>query len=159
MTVAHSKPNAKGRYDWGLLTVVSVLMLLGIVMVFSASYPRGMEGFDNPYYFVVRQIVWLAIGVAALIVAARIPYTLWERWSIPIMGVALLSLLFVIIIGAERFGATRTYYNGSIQPSEPAQIAIILYRSAWLTSTEGRAAAFWCPHGYRSRPHRPAARD
>jgi len=134
MTVAHSKPNAKGRYDWGLLTVVSVLMLLGIVMVFSASYPRGMEGFDNPYYFVVRQIVWLAIGVAALIVAARIPYTLWERWSIPIMGVALLSLLFVIIIGAERFGATRTYYNGSIQPSEPAKIAIIIYISAWLTS-------------------------
>ncbi len=134
MTVARSKPKAKGRYDWGLLSVVSILLVLGVVMVFSASYPRGMEGFDNPYYFVVRQIVWLVIGIAALIVTARIPYTLWDRWSIPIMGVALLSLLAVIVIGAERFGATRTYYNGSIQPSEPAKIAIIVYVSAWLTS-------------------------
>ena len=134
MTVERSKAKAKGRYDWGLLSVVSILLILGVVMVFSASYPRGMEGFGDPYYFVFRQVVWLVIGVAALIVTARIPYTLWDRWSIPIMGVALLSLLAVIIIGAERFGATRTYYNGSIQPSEPAKIAIIVYVSAWLTS-------------------------
>ena len=134
MTVERSKAKAKGRYDWGLLSVVSILLSLGVVMVFSASYPRGMEGFGDPYYFVFRQVVWLVIGVAALIVTARIPYTLWDRWSIPIMGVALLSLLAVIIIGAERFGATRTYYNGSIQPSEPAKIAIIVYVSAWLTS-------------------------
>jgi len=134
MTAARSQPNAKGRYDWGLLMVVSVLLLLGVVMVFSASYPRAMEGFDNPYYFVARQIVWLVIGVSALIVSARIPYTLWDRWSIPIMGVALLSLLFVIVIGTERFGSTRAYYNGSIQPSEPAKIAIIIYVSTWLTS-------------------------
>ena len=50
------------------------------------------------------------------------------------MGVALLSLLAVILFGAERFGATRTYYQGSVQPSEPAKVAIIIYVSAWLTS-------------------------
>ena len=76
MTVERSKPKAKGRYDWGLLSVVSILLILGVVMVFSASYPRGMEGFGDPYYFVFRQVVWLVIGVAALIVTARIPYTL-----------------------------------------------------------------------------------
>lgn len=125
---------AKGRYDWGLLSVVTILLMLGIVMVFSASYPRGIEGFDNPYYFVARQLVWLAIGIVGLVVAARIPYTQWDRWSIPIMGVALLSLLAVILVGAERFGATRSYYQGSIQPAEAAKIAIIIYVSAWLTS-------------------------
>ena len=82
----------------------------------------------------IRQVIWLAIGIAGLVVAARIPYTFWDRWSIPIMGAALLSLLAVILFGAERFGATRTYYQGSIQPSEPAKIAIIIYVSAWLTS-------------------------
>jgi cell division protein FtsW len=134
MTATPRTPKAKGRYDWGLLSVVTILLMLGVVMVFSASYPRGLEGFDNPYYFVIRQLIWLAVGVAGLIVTARIPYTFWDRWSIPLMGVALLSLLAVILFGAERFGATRTYYQGSIQPSEPAKIAIIVYVSAWLTS-------------------------
>ncbi|MBW7882437.1 MAG: cell division protein FtsW [Caldilineaceae bacterium] len=124
----------EGHYDWGLVSVVTLLLGLGLVIVFSASYPRGLEGFDNPYYFIVRQLIWMVLGIAALIVTARIPYTVWDRWSIPIMGVALLSLLAVIIVGAERFGATRTYYNGSIQPSELAKIAIIIYVSAWLTS-------------------------
>ncbi|HHY55397.1 MAG TPA: cell division protein FtsW [Chloroflexi bacterium] len=128
----NSKP--KGHYDWGLLSVVTILLMLGVVMVFSASYPRGLEGYGDPFYFAVRQVIWLAIGIAGLIVTARIPYIFWERWSIPIMGVALLSLLAVIVFGAERFGATRTYYQGSIQPSEPAKIAIIIYVSAWLTS-------------------------
>lgn len=50
------------------------------------------------------------------------------------MGLALLSLLGVIIFGSERFGATRTFNNGSLQPSEPAKIVIIVYVSAWLTS-------------------------
>jgi len=134
MTTSGRTGKPKGRYDWGLLSVVTILLMLGVVMVFSASYPRGLEGFDNPYYFVIRQVIWLAVGVAGLIVAARIPYTFWDRWSIPIMGVALLSLLAVILFGAERFGATRTYYQGSVQPSEPAKIAIIIYVSAWLTS-------------------------
>ncbi len=124
----------KGRYDWGLLSVVTILLALGLVMIFSASYPRGIEGFNNPYYFIARQFIWLAIGVTGLVVAARIPYSQWDRWSVPIMGVSLLALLAVIVFGAERFGATRTYYQGSVQPSEAAKLAAIIYVSAWLTS-------------------------
>jgi cell division protein FtsW len=124
----------RGRYDWALLAVVTVMLATGIVMVFSASYPRGIEGFNDPFYFVTRQLTWLAVGIVALIVMARVPYTFWDRWSIPIMGLALLSLLAVIVFGSERFGATRTFNNGSLQPSEPAKIAIIVYVSAWLTS-------------------------
>ncbi|MBK8047387.1 MAG: cell division protein FtsW [Anaerolineales bacterium] len=127
-----SKP--AGRYDWALVSVVTILLGLGLVMVFSASYPRGLEGFSDPFYFIVRQLLWLVAGIVVLIVAARIPYGVWDRWSIPIMGIALLSLLAVIIFGSERFGATRTFNNGSIQPSEPAKLAIIVYVAAWLTS-------------------------
>jgi cell division protein FtsW len=124
----------KGRYDWGLLSVVTILLMLGLVMIFSASYPRGIEGYNDPYFFIGRQLIWLVLGIAGLVIAARIPYPQWDRWSVPIMGVALLALLAVIIIGAERFGATRTYYQGSIQPSEAAKLAAIIYVSAWLTS-------------------------
>ena len=103
-------------------------------MVFSASYPRGLEGFEDPFYFILRQLAWLALGIAALVVGARMPYKVWNRWSIPLMGVALLALLGVIFFGSERFGATRTFLNGSVQPSEPAKMVIIVYVSAWLTS-------------------------
>lgn len=133
------RPRAvQGHYDWGLLTVVTLLLLLGLVMVFSASYPRGLEGFDNPYYFVARQFIWLLVGAGGLVVAARIPYLLWNRWSVPLMGGTLLALLAVILIGDERLGSSRTYYQGSIQPSEAAKIAVILYVSAWLNSKGAR---------------------
>ncbi|MCX6041976.1 MAG: FtsW/RodA/SpoVE family cell cycle protein [Caldilinea sp.] len=86
-TKTGERPQAvQGHYDWGLLTVVTLLLLLGLVMVFSASYPRGLEGFDNPYYFVARQFIWLLVGAVGLVIAARIPYLLWNRWSVPIMG-------------------------------------------------------------------------
>lgn len=131
---AAAKSRAQGRYDWGLLSVVTILLMLGLVVVFSASYPRGIEGFNNPYYFIGRQLMWLALGVAALIVAARIPYTWWERWSIPIMGITLVALLVLIPFGAERFGARRTFFEGSVQPSEAAKLAIIIYVATWLAS-------------------------
>jgi cell division protein FtsW len=126
------------RYDWGLISVVALLLGLGLVMVFSASYARGLVGFEDPYYFAVRQLIWGGAGLVALVVAARIPYTWWERWSVPMMGVALLSLVTVLVFGADRFGSTRTYFGGSVQPSEPVKVIVVLYVAAWLASKGAR---------------------
>ncbi len=121
-------------YDWGLVTVVSALLLLGLLMVLSAGFPKALEVGSSPYSFALRQLQWIPVGVAALIVAARIPYTVWERSSIPIMAIALLGLIAVLVIGDDRYGARRTLFNGSIQPSEPAKVALLIYISAWLAS-------------------------
>lgn len=59
----------RGSYDWGLLFTVTAMLGLGLVMVFSASYPR-LEGFNDPFYFIMRQLAWLAVGIAALIITA-----------------------------------------------------------------------------------------
>ena len=124
----------RSHYDWTLLAVVVMLLGLGMVMVFSASYARGLVGYDDPYYFAVRQLAWGGVGVVVLIIAARTPYQWWARWSVPLMGVALLSLVAVLIFGADRFGSTRTYFGGSVQPSEPVKVVVILYVAAWLAS-------------------------
>jgi cell division protein FtsW len=123
-----------GGYDWGLLAVVMILLSLGLIMVFSSSYARALAMGRSPYYFILRQVMWTGVGLVALIMAARINYALLERFSIPLMGMALIMLLAVIPMGSETFGANRTYFGGSVQPSEPAKIVIIIYVSAWLAS-------------------------
>jgi cell division protein FtsW len=65
---------------------------------------------------------------------SRVDYTLWRQLAVPVMGVALVLLVLVLIFGSVRFGAQRTFLNGSVQPSEPAKIAIIIYVAAWLSS-------------------------
>lgn len=123
-----------GGYDWGLLTVVMALLALGLIMVFSSSYARALAYQDSPLYYIMAQLKWTVLGLVALFIAARINYSLWEQFSIPLMGLALVTLLALIPMGSEAFGSTRTFFNGSVQPSEPAKIVIIIYISAWLAS-------------------------
>jgi cell division protein FtsW len=123
-----------GSYDWGLLTIVATLLTLGVVMVFSASYTVGIIFYDDAFYFFFRQLLWLAVGIAAMLVTMRIPYTFWQRWSVLLMIGAFLALVAVIVLGVEILGSTRTLLSGSVQPAEPAQIIIIVYVSTWLAS-------------------------
>ncbi len=132
--MAQNTKKSTGRYDWGLLAVVLMMLALGLVMVLSSSYPQSLFGYNDPYYIVTRQVMWMGVGLAALLIMARIRYDLWDRLSILMMGTALLALIAVVIFGDEEFGATRTFFNGSVQPSEPAKIFIIIYVSTWLAS-------------------------
>ena len=70
----------------------------------------------------------------AFVAMARIPYRWWQQMAIPIMIIALAGLTAVLIFGEERFGARRTFF-GSIQPSEFAKLAIVIYVSAWVASS------------------------
>lgn len=106
----------------------------GMVMVFSSSFAWGFEGHEDPYYYVSRQLMWGVLGLVTMILVARIPYHFWERWSIVLMAGTLLALMAVVAIGSEQFNATRTFFGGSVQPSEPAKIIIVMYVSAWLAS-------------------------
>jgi len=129
------RTGASGQsYDWGLITIVFTLLAVGLVMVFSSSYAQGLSGFNDPYYFIGRQIAWTIVGVIGLIIVMRLNYHIWERMSVLLMAIAMIALLAVITFGSDTFGATRTFFGGSVQPSEPAKIAIIIYISAWLAS-------------------------
>lgn len=132
-----NRPTAS-RYDWGLITVVTALLLLGAVMVFSASYPWAMTFQTTPFFYILRHLQWIVVGIGALIVAAAIPYTLWERWSVPLLAVGLVALMAVVVLGDDRFGAKRTLFEGSVQPSEPVKIIVLIYISTWLASKGSR---------------------
>ena len=120
--------------DWGLLAIIVTLLVFGVVMVFSASFAQGIYGYGNPYRFIINQLLALAVGLGAMVFTARLPYTFWQRWSVPMMALTLALLIAVVAVGSETFGATRTFLNGRLQPSEPAKIAIVIYISTWLAS-------------------------
>lgn len=122
------------QVDYVLLLAVMALLLLGLMMVYSTTFDWSYAMTDNPSSFFLRQMTWVALGLLMMGILARIDYIWWRRLAVPVMGVALVLLVFVLTFGSTVFGAQRTFLNGSVQPSEPAKIAIIIYIAAWLSS-------------------------
>lgn len=115
------------RYaDWPLLLVALALSILGLVVVYSAT--RNLPGTPGPYYYVVRQALWLLVGLAVLVVTALWDYRVIVTWAPAFMGFSLLLLLAVLLLGPTISGARRWLVFGpvSLQPSELAKITTIV---------------------------------
>lgn len=126
-------------FDFVLLGIVAILIGLGLVMVFSASYSLANDFFEDSTYYLMRQLRWLIIGTTVMVAAALFDYRQLRRLSVAMMVVTMVLLLAVLLIGGERLGATRFLgRNGSIQPSELAKLTITIYIAYWLTSKGDR---------------------
>ena len=122
------------KMDYVLLLTVIVLLIMGLMMVYSTTFDWSFALTRNPLSLLMRQTMWVAMGLVAMAVLSRIDYLWWQRLAIPIMIAAVVLLLLVLGFGSVRFGAQRTFLNGSVQPSEPAKLSIIIYIAAWLSS-------------------------
>jgi cell division protein FtsW len=122
------------KYDYLLIIAVAALLIAGLMMVYSATFALGYQLYEQPTYFFIRQLLWMGVGLLAMIIVARIEYHVWRRWSIPLMAGALLLLGLVLVVGSDRFGGQRWLLNGSIQPGEIAKLAVIIYIADWLSS-------------------------
>jgi cell division protein FtsW len=125
---------AKLQLDPILLIAVISLVVIGFLMVYSSSWYYSLIIEEPLNYTLVRQIRWALIGLAAALIISRFDYHLVKRFSIWMMVVTILLLVAVLIVGDNRFGSTRTLFNGSIQPSELTKLAIIIYLSVWLAA-------------------------
>jgi cell division protein FtsW len=133
---------ATGRPDYLLLGATSALLLIGTVMVYSASFVVAHNEFNDDAYFLLRQLVWVAIGLVALFGAARVDYRRWRALSLPVMLLCLALLVAVLLpgVGMRSYGAVRWIRLGpflQLQPSELAKLAIVLYLADWLSRREG----------------------
>ncbi len=122
------------KYDYLLIVIVAALLIVGLMMVYSATFALGYQLYGQPTYFFIRQALWMALGLLAMIVMALIEYHAWRRWSIPIMAGTLLLLGLVLVVGSDRFGGQRWLLGGSVQPGELAKLAVIIYIADWLSS-------------------------
>jgi cell division protein FtsW len=122
--------------DGLLLFAVLALLTLGIVMVGSASMAIADRDLGNSFYYLIRQGVFVAIGLALAMLVVRIPLTWWER-SGPVLFIAsMLLLAFILLpgIGREVNGATRWLRLGlfNLQPSELMKLSVIVYLAGYL---------------------------
>lgn len=135
--------------DISFLALVVILLAIGVTMVLSASFarayfdPGGVTKGKATYYF-IRQFIFAALGVAAMIICSRLPVGFYKRFSMPVLIVAVILLMLVPIIGTNANGAKRWIGLGAftIQPSEVAKIGIILAFASMICARRGRMKSF-----------------
>lgn len=124
------------KIDVWLLCATSALLLLGIIMVTSASIGIAERNLGKPFYYTVHQSIYALLGITGAIVVYTLPMKIWFRLSMPILLVCILSLVVVLIpgVGKEVNGSVR-WINlgfGSIQFSEFVKLGIIIYFSSYI---------------------------
>ncbi|MGI8661655.1 MAG: putative lipid II flippase FtsW [Acidimicrobiales bacterium] len=131
-TAPHRTRSRVGNSSFVLLfAVLVVLNLIGLVMVLSASSVVALEHEGTPYYYFLRQVMWLAGGSFVFLLALRIDYRWWRRVSVPCLAISVLLLLLVFVpgLGVNTNGSSRWlgYGNFGIQPSEFAKLSVLLF--------------------------------
>lgn len=129
---------ANPSLDYSLIIVVTILNMVGVMMIFSTTFYLSIEKYDQPFYYLFRQFIWLLLGVIALVFMSRIEYHVWGRYSVHLLALTIFMLFLVIIIAEEQFGGRRWLLNGSIQPSELAKLTFMIYLAHWLASKGDR---------------------
>ena len=122
-----------------LLSVTVVLVVIGLIMVLSASSVKSLVQTDNstPYVFFRKQLQFAAMGAIAMVVAVRIPPRAWKALAVPILvGSLLLQLLVFTPLGVSVNGNRNWLALGpvTLQPSEFAKIGLILVGATVLTA-------------------------
>jgi cell division protein FtsW len=121
-----------------LLLTCLTLVLIGVVMILSASSVQAYSRFGTSFSYFKRQMVGVGLGLAAMAVMARSDYRRLRPLARPLLGGCLLMLIAVILpgIGSTRGGSSRWLILGpvSIQPSEMAKLALIIFVAAVLES-------------------------
>ncbi len=143
--------NRKGDMDGALFAIVIALLVIGITMMFSASYPEAVaDGLDGTYY-ASRQLAFAGIGIVCmLLISFFVDYHIFEKLFISggAFVVSLILLLLVLIAGKTVNGAKRWLVIGGensglqFQPSELMKVSIVLFFATLIVRNANRMHKF-----------------
>lgn len=126
----------KQRLDMGLVLVISALLGLGVVMVASASIGQAGANSSGPYYLIIKQLIFVALGVGAGYVMYQTPLRVWETAGLVLLALAFLLLIAVLIpgIGKEVKGSSRWIDLPlvDLQVSEVVKLLIVVYMAGYI---------------------------
>jgi len=115
------------KMDYLLLVTILALLAYGLLVLYSATFYVGVD-------FWQQQLVWVGLGIIMMALMNWIPYPIWQKLALPLMGITLLLLLVVLFLGEQVLGAQRSLFGASVQPGIVARLAIVIYVAAWLSS-------------------------
>jgi cell division protein FtsW len=119
-----------------LAGAVLALMILGLVMVASASVSLADRQFGQPFYYAVRQALYLGAGLGTAAIVLRVRLLYWEKGGMPllVLGAALLIAVLIPGVGHQVNGSTRWLPLGlvNLQASEPVKLFVIVYLAGYL---------------------------
>ncbi|MCL2747958.1 MAG: putative lipid II flippase FtsW [Oscillospiraceae bacterium] len=142
--VPKSRRLRQSAVDIPYAILVVILSVIGLVMLFSASYASSLQDMGDASYQFVRQGIFLLIGMVVMVIISRFRYQYWRALSIPLMAVSLALLVLVPFFGVKRNFATRWFDLGitTIQPSEIAKLAVIVCFAAMISGYRERMKTF-----------------
>lgn len=141
-----SKQKTKYAPDMLLTFSILALLIVGVVMVYSASAVWADYKFGDTFYFAKRQLLFAVTGIIAMFFIMNIPYLTWKRYAKPILFICFLLLIAVLIpgVGMVRGGARSWIGVGafSIQPAEFMKLGLIIFLATYLASNQKYITSF-----------------
>ncbi len=127
--------------DYVFLSLLGGLLVVGLVMLWSASTVQSKQNFGTTGYYFTHQLLYgIGIGLVGMYILSRIDYHLWKKFIPIALFVAFVALILVKVpgIGFSANGATRWIHMGPLffQPSEAAKLAIVIYLAGWMSERD-----------------------
>ena len=131
--------------DYPLIACVLALLLIGLVMVESASTGISSAHYGSAFHFFLRQCVFMAGAIGVMAAVQVFPIELWQRWSVLLLALGFSLLVLVLFVGREINGSVRWIPLGffNLQASEVAKLCIVIYMASYLSRRQDEVRDGW----------------
>ena len=153
MNLSHRLPSPDFHFlldiDSKLVYAVAALASLGMVMLASSSIDFAAASYGEPWYFVKKQLIFMAMGIALAVLVAAVPMVLWQRYAVCLLLLSLLLLIIVLLpgVGKSVNGSQRWLPLGpfSMQASEIAKFGVVVFFASYLSRRLDAVRYGWLP--------------
>jgi cell division protein FtsW len=129
-----------------LFAVTIMLVMFGLVMVYSASAVMAMEKYGSPFYYAIRQSLWFVLGLLALVLFMNIPYRTWNNRVLIYALLAVHILLLVLVLFAPAVANVHRWFRLgplSLQPAELVKLPLLLFLAYHLSRKQDQIDTIW----------------
>lgn len=117
-----------------LLAITGILIVIGMVNVFSSSFILAETDFATPYFFLKKQAINVVVGLVAFLICLRVDYHWWKKKMSLLTILMIVLLIVVLMVGVVVNGSRRWLPVVSMQPSEMAKLVGILLEATYLST-------------------------
>lgn len=138
-----SQPSSEALFDRQLVWISLGLMVFGLVMVASASFPVSTRLTGQPFYFMTRHALFLLLSLCAAAVVLQIPTQKWLQYSSWLLSLSFIMLVVVLVVGRSVNGASRWIPLGffNLQPAEVSKLSLFIFMSGYLVRKQSEVRA------------------